>query len=255
MATLASIYKEINRHAAMFDSFRSLTYEATKTARFLETFQRDNKLIAQSYSDTVRKYLAERGWYVGATLTASQLAMLDSRIREGGFDTEIEALMVNHVRTEIDQIQNLACATWPKREMILNDTFEAHRSGHFTLCIPSLLAQADGMAFDIIDAYAFTNHSGNITDKAQIFIDDEIADRCLMSSFVGIFLEESGMRINTAKRDKKKGAGDPVSPLNRHGVMHGLDLDYPSEPNSLRVVSLIGLLTTIHSVKAAGKDA
>lgn len=255
MATLASIYKDLKHQAAMFDSYRSLINEATKTVQFIEKFRRDNQLVAEFYHDTIRKYLAERGWYVGASLTARQIVTLARGIKKGGYDSDIETFMVEHVRSELNNIHRSACDAWPRREAILNDAFEAHRNDQYTLSIPTLLSQADGMAFDILDAFAFTNHSVNIANNAQEFIESKIADRCIMSSYVGILLEDSGMRVSTTKRDEKRDADDPVSPVNRHGVMHGIDSDYPNEANSLRVISLIGLLATIHDLKASDEDA
>ncbi|NOY43103.1 MAG: hypothetical protein GXP26_14885 [Planctomycetes bacterium] len=261
MATLADIYRELNRSRAMFDSFRPIIDEAAKVARYvnkmcddMEKFRRDSELVAGYYRDTIRKYFAEHGWYVGASLTARQLATLKRLIPEGGHEADIEAFMVDHVRSTLTEIENSAFTAWPNRKPILEDAFSAHRSGQYSLSIPCLLAQADGMAFDILDAFAFTNHSGNISAKTRQLIDSDIPSYSTMSSYVGILLEDAAMRDRTGVRDEKRDLGAPMSPLNRHGVMHGIDTDYPNEANSLRVVSLIGLLATIHGLKNSDEE-
>jgi hypothetical protein len=256
MATLADIYREINRSRAMFDSLRPIIDEATKMARYaqkmyddFEKLRRDSELVAGFYRDTIRQYLAERGWYVGASLTARQLALLKRAISEGGHDAEIEKFMVEHVRSHLNDIEQSAVGAFPDRAQVLTEALAAHRAGTYSLSIPCLLAQADGIAFNILDAFAFTNHAGSIAATTQEFIDAEIPDPSTMSSYVGILLESAGMRLPTHVRDERQRAGAPVSSLNRHGVMHGIDTDYANEANSLRVVSLINLLVTIHGLK------
>jgi hypothetical protein len=70
------------------------------------------------------------------------------------------------------------------------------------------------------------------------------------ASFIGILLEDSGMCTLTEKRDEKRRSGHPFSPLNRHGVMHGIDCDYATESNGLRAASLIALPNEIFELKA-----
>jgi hypothetical protein len=130
---------------------------------------------------------------------------------------------------------------------VLGGAFEAHKKGLYTLSIPAFLAQTDGMAFEILQAFIFTNHAGNTSANAKSLIDAEEHDHELMCSFVGIPLEEHGIRVSTRRRDQRKLSGDTVSPLNRHGVVRGIDLDYLTEANSLRarnarspVVSKVG---------------
>jgi hypothetical protein len=234
---------EIERYRPTFDYVQKLFED-------IERFRRDNKIIADCYRDTVRKYLAARGWYVGPSLTGRNIVKLAKAIEEGGHDEAIEKAITDHVRSNVGAIEAAVTTHWPHREAVLGDAFEAHKKGRYTLSIPVLLSQADGMAFDILRAFIFTNHNGaKIADKAKELIDTEAEDHELMCSFVGILLEEHSIRVSTEKRDERRLSGDPVSPLNRHGVMHGIDLDYPTEANSLRVISLLSLLTDVHKLK------
>jgi hypothetical protein len=139
---------------------------------------------------------------------------------------------------------------WPQRKTLLGDAFEAHKNGLYTLSIPVFLSQADGMAFNILQAFVFTDHNGaKISDKAKELIDAETENHELMCSFVGILLEEHTIRTSTKNRDERRLSGAPISPLNRHGVLHGIDLDYATEANSLRAISLLSLLTYVREFK------
>ncbi len=257
---LMSIYKEMDRHIAMFERYQPMIAYMTRIPRDIEKFRRDNELIANLYCDKVCKYLAQRGWYVGSSLTGRNIVKLARAIDDGRLDAEIESTIADHVRSHVIRIEESAIKHWPDRSPILSDAFSAHRSGQFTLSIPAMLAQADGMAFDVLNAHVFTDHAGSkkskIADRTNEFIASDLADQELMSSFVGILLvEEPGMRTPTSKRDQRQQSGRPFSPLNRHGVMHGIDSDYATESNGLRAVSLIALLTEINDCKSGSNVA
>lgn len=227
--------------------------QQTFVAHF-EQFRRDNETIAERYNDTVGKYFRDRGWYVGPSLGGQSVVDLADAIDEGGHDDAIEAEIAEHVRDNTPEIESEVLKNWPDRAAILRDAFGAHRRGLFTLSIPTFLAQADGIAREIMGAHLFTDHDGvkngvKIADRAQSLIDANDECRVLMSAFVGILCEKHSMRAKTADRDQQKLAGLPFSPLNRQGVLHGVDLDYPTELNSLRAISLLGLLTSIHQMK------
>jgi hypothetical protein len=229
----------------MFAVVDDLTDFARRLDDDFAKFRKDTEFVAKLYRDSLGKYLAERGWYVGTTLTAKRIVALADAVEHGTADTEIENALCHDVRSALTAIERAVKQQWPMRSAILADAFEAHSKGRYTLSIPAMLAQADGMSFELLKAHLFTNKGGNITKGAKEFIGDKLSERDLMSSFVGILLEKSGMRSTTKERDRKLSAGDPVSPLNRHGVMHGIDLAYATEANGLRVVSILSLLTDI----------
>lgn len=240
---IGQVTAEVERHRPMLDY-------AQKTFDDIERFRRDNKIIADCYRDTVRKYLAARGWYVGPSLSGRNIVQLAKAIDAGDHDETIETAIADHVRSNIGAIETDVTTHWPQRATLLGDAFEAHNNGLYTLSIPVFLSQADGMAFDILRAFIFTDHNGaKISDKAKALIDAETEKHELMCSFVGILLEEHSIRTSTTKRDERRLSGAPVSPLNRHGVLHGVDLDYATEANSLRVISLLSLLTDVREFK------
>ena len=216
----------------------------------IEQFLRDNKKIAILFEDVIRGYLAQRGWFVGGSLNAQQYLVLKKGIEQHQ-ETAIENFMIKHVRSKTKEVAADAYAIWPHRRTVLVDAFDAHSKGLYTLSVPVLLAQADGMTHEIFGAFLFTNRRGKkIRDKAKSIIETELEERPLAKSFLGLLLEESGLRLETQKRDEQEKAGISVSPLNRHGVLHGIDCNYPREWNSLRAVALIGFLNWVHEIKS-----
>jgi hypothetical protein len=66
------------------------------------------------------------------------------------------------------------------------------------------------------------------------------------SSATDVLLEflycETALNEDTDVRDTKRSNDPQHGPLNRHGVLHGKDLDYPTQPNSFRAIVLLGYL-------------
>ncbi|MFL5339262.1 MAG: hypothetical protein ACJ8F7_03765 [Gemmataceae bacterium] len=54
--------------------------------------------------------------------------------------------------------------------------------------------------------------------------------------------QKTSIEVDTRQRDERRETDEWFGPLNRHGVLHGLDTDYPSEANSLRCVLLLRYL-------------
>lgn len=55
----------------------------------------------------------------------------------------------------------------------------------------------------------------------------------------------SSIQVNTWDRDEKVKESKYFSSLNRHGVLHGVDLNYGKEENSLRCILLLGYLLDV----------
>ena len=242
---MATVFSIIENYAK---NVEPILCSIKKTELFIEKFRNDNKQIASWYK-VVRGYLAQRGWFVAGTLYPNQIQALKEMIKQGK-DAEIEDFMVRHVRSITKDTASAADTKWPRRRAILADAFDAHSKKLYTLSVPVMLAQADGMALEILGAFLFTDREGKIGGMAKTMIEGEIKQRALAKSFLGLLIEASGLRLSTKKRDQQKDAGFSVSPLNRHGVLHGIDCDYPKERNSLRVIALIDFLNWVYEIRS-----
>lgn len=232
-----------------------MTQYADRMTQFLEDFARDNAHLATFFEDNIRRELANRGWFIAGSLYPSQYAPLAEALKQNHRQDNVEEFLMMHVRGLVPKIESNATQRWPDRVQILKDAFDAHSAGKYTLSVPVLLAQADGISADLLDAFLFTNHHGHKVDTAAAnVIKNHCQQRPLAESFLGLLLEVSGLRVDTDKRDKQKASGVAVCPLNRHGVLHGLDRDYGTEANSLRAISLIGFLDWVASVLTGQTD-
>jgi hypothetical protein len=59
---------------------------------------------------------------------------------------------------------------------------------------------------------------------------------------------KTSLAVRTDKRDERQRSEPWFGPLNRHGVLHGLDTDYATEENSLRTVILLQYLLDVDRI-------
>ena len=244
MATLIHLTKHFNNLNAILQS-------AERQRQFIENFARDNQLLAEFYANAIRPELAQRGWFIAGSLYPHQYQTLELALKKKAED-QVEEFLKIHIRGQISDVRKHAMNRWKKRAEILADAFDAHIAAKYTLSVPVLLAQADGISYDIFGANLFTNYNGPI-DKAigKSIEKSNLHKRPLAKSFLDLLLEAletSGLRRPTNKRNEMETSSRIYYPLNRHGVLHGLDCDYAIEGNSLRGIALISFLEWVAQV-------
>lgn len=145
-----------------------------------------------------------------------------------GFDLEMEA-WARHCQ---DEIEMMVVSRFPHRTEILRDAFDAHRGGKFTLSIPTMLSQADGIGAEVFEKADYFFKGGKSNERAIENLD------CRFGQLSDIFFESLRKEPAFVSR-----AQNVDSTINRHNVLHGRDTDYHTESNSLRTVILLGHLT------------
>jgi hypothetical protein len=240
MINYSAILKSVRR-------MHNIAYSIQEKQLFIDRFIDDNKRIARLYEDSIRKFFAGRGWYVAGSFYGKQYPWLEKAIKENR-EAEVEEFLQRHIRSQINEIRHDACAKWPHRASIINDAFDAHTKATYTLSVPVLLAQADGICYEIFEAFLFTYYSGKINEKINNLVHSDTSFTPLAGSFLGLLIEVSGLRMDTKKRDELEGSGVSISPLNRNGVLHGIDCDYGSESNSLRSIALLSFLSEADNI-------
>ncbi len=194
----------------------------------------------------VQPYLADRGWYLGGQLTPVACAGLAEAVRAGR-EQEIESFMQDLAKSRIQSVLAGLKADYPRRFPILRDAFDAHSAGKYTLSIPATLAQADGLCYDLLEVSLFGKTKGR--PKTKLALDQKLGKYMVLNrvwplvEITDVLLnplrEESSLIANTQDVQSRRHADSAYGPLNRHGVLHGLDVDYASEANSLRAILLV----------------
>ena len=202
----------------------------------------------------VQNFLARRGWYLSGSSDLKDILQLYNFIQDGN-EKAVERFMISHAKDEIEQISKGLSYSYPKRFPLLNDAFNAHNNQLYSLSIPVFLAQADGISHEILGVSFYSkvsseNGKGISEPKTKRALKRKLVNKVDHSDAIEIFFLRplevlSSIAFGTDQRNKEKDNDPYFGPLNRHGVLHGIDLDYNTEANSLRLIFLLDYLTNL----------
>jgi hypothetical protein len=131
--------------------------------------------------------------------------------------------LCKHFEQLLPKIEQESLKDFPQRRQILVEAFEAHKYGHYTLSIPVLLAQAEGIGGEMFGVSIYAKNS------------DELAARVRDCIMMGPYRE---LLISLLPVNASRGERDEFNdPLNRHLVLHGESTDYPTRLNAYKTVS------------------
>lgn len=189
--------------------------------------------VVQKFPEALRgslHSLAMQGWYLDPEWPLPTSLELARQIADGSKE-DVTRWLVDHYRSRIDALEEQLCSQHPKRARIFERAFAAHRAGHYELSVPVLLSQADGIAHDLCERELYSRRP----DKGlQGLIDSQDALESLFASALA-----APSPVNATKDER----GQDFSGLNRHLVLHGIDVGYGSEENSLKALSLVNYVS------------
>ncbi len=194
---------------------------AAVMAPFTESFIESLKKLPTQVREALITF-GEHGWYFDWEMGFPDIWGWESAFKEGRVD-EAEKALCNYFESRIDEIEEGLSNKFKHRKNIISEAFEAHRAGKYTLSIPALFAQTDGICKDIFD-------------------------RCLFSSGKKAFSASSVEQItNDTLLAAVLSPLDEKLPVIKHRnlVMHGLSQNYGTKINSLKVISLINYVACV----------
>jgi uncharacterized membrane-anchored protein YhcB (DUF1043 family) len=202
----------------------------------------------------IQKYLAEKSWYISLDLPIDLSRKIADLIVEGK-DNEVEKAMQDYARLRVANVKEKVIKLYPQRRKILEDAFLAHQKKLYSLSIPTFLIQVEGISKEIlgVSLYAKKNNIPKTKNKLverinKMKIGNIVID---LDSYTDILFEyfrsPTGININTEKQKnvKKKRDNCSVEYLNRHSVLHGENLNYAIEVNSLRAILIFDFLICV----------
>ena len=175
--------------------------------------------------------LAEIGWYIDPTMpmiTTNALAQALSADDVDAADSYFEEFFDQRV----NEVEEELVEAYEHRRIVLQDAFEAHRSGKYNLSVPVFLAQADGMWWDRFGKNLFAKRA-----RTQAAEDVRVDVR---SEFSKILFDVFDTSIPIWKSESERSPSSDA--LNRHQVLHGESTTYGTERNSLRCISFLSFL-------------
>ncbi len=125
------------------------------------------------------------------------------------------------------------------REAIVRDAIAAHRSGKFTLSVPTLLPLAEGLAAEIVGPIP------NVNVVKHVARDWKTQEQELWTQlYVDVVIDVMYGNVDFANKPPY---------LSRHFILHGRVAGYATDLNSLRVILLVDSVAHLWREKQARK--
>lgn len=121
---------------------------------------------------------------------------------------------------------------------MLQKAYDAYLRGEHDLAIPVFLSQADGVCREVFGVEYFTSRK-RIKEFETLF---ESLDCKITKAFLSPIAEETSIEWSEGRR---RICGPP--PFNRHRILHGDDVSYGTEINSLKAISFLNYVATVFS--------
>jgi hypothetical protein len=179
--------------------------------------------------------LASRGWYLDPELAARAPSDMAKDI-ESGDAQSVDEILIEHFRERASEIKDVLIAKYPNRMRFLSKAFDAHERRDFELSIPVFLAQADGICSDRTSKLLFQRD--NKRPQIAGYVATAITD-AYEAALLSPLTQNHAISLTKGERP-----GD-FQGLNRHQVLHGESLNYDTEINSLKAISLLNYLSWV----------
>lgn len=220
-----------------------IDYQSTVARGIPAWFDQLDKMV-RALPEKRRRQLvlfAEHGWYIDHKMSTEGIDELAAAFA-GGEIREAEEALANYFRDRITSLREELDASFPMRTKILEAAFRAHKRGEYELSIPVFLTQVDGIFWEHTEFQMFSRRLGR--SKVAEYIQD-----MGKYSYQALLLHPLSMPIPITKSSGER--DDPFPALNRHEVLHGESVEYASEMNSLRCISLLSYIAHVVTYKPA----
>jgi hypothetical protein len=187
--------------------------------------------------------LADRGWFVSDEIPVSILPYLKKQFELKNLG-RVDECMANCIREVAPSILSSAIKDFPRRTEILSAAFKAYDAKEYALSIPILLIQAEGICQDILSVKLFSKKKGVPVTKSAL---EPLPNDPLTEAMLSPLMTGCGITANENERQEYPNA------FNRHEILHGIDVEYASEINALKAISLLGYMVTAVAEAASKK--
>lgn len=210
--------------------------------------------------------LLDNGWYLPEDLSDDLVDRIETAL-EDEQHSEVSSLLIAESNHRMTLIEHAVQTYWPDRQKIVIDALNATREGKHSLSIPVLIIQFEGM---FIDAFADLVGKNKVlgyfwkqnTRKKQIdtyrkligskppsFDNSYKLFQCLRSE---VLCGSPSIAEDTRSQEwhQRRGSDSNYGPLNRHLVLHGTDVKYPSVENSARAIMLVAYIASVRQIIA-----
>ena len=177
--------------------------------------------------------LAELGWFIDPNMPFIPPELLEKALSDHSGPEDVVSSLVRFFRERLNAIEQELKDAYPHRSHLFKDAFDAHRTKKYNLSIPVFLSQADGIWQERFSVNLFIGRGRESVAEKYVSDLEHIPAVYLMHPFS---ISTSPLWIPQGKRKPS------FDEFNRHQVLHGASVNYGTEENSLKAISLLSNL-------------
>lgn len=182
--------------------------------------------------------LSRYGWYIDLGFDFAEPIELYERITKGDIDY-VDNYFIKYYNDKLKQIEYELCENYPSRAHIFSESFNCYKKGKYYATISLLLTQADGICYGKTKKLFFINNKQLAKQKKYVPEVEEKIQR-MSGGVIDLLLEP--MKNSTVINDLTENISSYPVKLNRHAILHGMDTEYGTKVNCLKVISFVNYL-------------
>lgn len=176
-------------------------------------------------SEVGLKSIAGYGWYIDGGITMGYTTHLMEKAVNG--DNEfLDKFFAKYYRENIDRLSEILKKRQDSRQKIIIEALDCHNEKKYHASTVLFLSQADG----ICNGQLFRTKKEKESLKKFL---SKSKNGNLINILLRMITDESAIDVGYTKKEEFD------SNLNRHAVVHGLDVNFGTEINSLKAFSLL----------------
>ena len=183
------------------------------------------------------KQVSDYGWFTENidTITNKEINILIGYMYSNQID-EVDKYYLNHFKKNFKRLKDIIIEKNLRRKGILQEAFDSFEQKRYNSAIVLLLTQIDGICYDYYGEKFFLNDArNNYKPKVLPIIQNDLLEQHHFA--LNCIEQKSPINIHESKLDSFK------VKLNRHEIIHGIDVDYGSEQNAFKILSMLAYLT------------
>lgn len=191
------------------------------------------KQVTEDNTRYASKVCSRHGWFLDMEFPGKPAPEV-ADLYEKGNHAQADSMLTAYYRQRSAAVCVELVQLYPKRAELLNKAFRMHFEGDYDISVPLFLIQADGICKSIFGKHFFYIRAKALAARKAVekrnvdWVWDALAEPFRTSPPIAA-------HRRTAKF------------LNRHLVLHGESLDYGTEMNSLKAISLLSFLCGLDS--------
>lgn len=218
------LFKRIEKRLASYN-----TLSLVEQRRLDDDMRVAQRLAAEERTRNALKTMAQHGWFLDPDWIGGSETYVGD-LFAGKPAEEVDRFLSEQIDGNLDQCLEGLVKDFPHRARFFRSSFAAHERGEYELSIPVLLMQADGICEELLGVQLQARDRNT---------NEMVLAKKVEGSITTYYLEPLLSPHPLTHNVKERAALGPTLILNRHTVLHGDSLDYPTHANSCRAISYL----------------